>query len=87
MPWNQNTLWGWFNEILFSAVAGGSYLFVNPAFLTLFISICQHHRAFNQMYRAQINQVDRLTGIKPHRWFEMKKAFHKSMSLRISAAW
>lgn len=74
LPWNQRALFGWITEVFFSAIALASYLLVNVAFLTLFGSLCEYHRAFYQMFQDQMNRMDEL-----HQNNDIKQQLHQSI--------
>lgn len=46
LPWNQSTPIGYSVEITLSISDPEFYMVSNGVFLLLFISLCQHHRAF-----------------------------------------
>lgn len=54
-PWNQNTYFGYFNEIFISSIAGGFYLLMDGAILVLFISMCMQLRAFHGIIKQRID--------------------------------
>lgn len=49
LPWDQNTIIGYFNELLFGICSAESYLIAIGSLLLLFISLCQHFHGFSQM--------------------------------------
>ena len=49
VPWNQNTILGYFAEEFSAAYCGAMFLLLNGVILLLFISICVNHRAFHKM--------------------------------------
>lgn len=84
MPWNQRTILGWIAEGIYSMIAVGFYLIIAPKFLALFVSVCEYHRAFYQMFELQINEVDRMAQTKPFRYREIKQLLSESVSFHIS---
>lgn len=58
LPWNQNTLYGYIGEILFTYFSCESYLFVNGPIVVLFVSMCLHHRAFYEMFNYSLHEMD-----------------------------
>lgn len=84
-PWNQHTLPGWTFLVFFSASTCTSYLFVIPAFLTFFISICDFHGAFYKMFQGQVNGIDRIAATKQHQSGDVKKLICESIVFHISA--
>lgn len=59
LPWNQTTILGYFGEICFTVIASETYLIVTGVFLILFISICNHHQAFYDIFKQSINECNR----------------------------
>lgn len=51
LPWNQQTPFGCFWEIVYHIVVGEVYLFLNGTFLLFFVSLCLHHRAFYERFQ------------------------------------
>lgn len=58
------------------------YLLVNPAFATLFSSICEYHRAFQQMFKARFDEINEQTKLK--RFSSVKLSLIKSISFHLS---
>lgn len=83
-PWNQQTLPGWIINALLSVIVTGCFPFVNLAFLTLFISICEYHRAFFEMFQMQINKMNEIARAKPLRKIDLKKALVETISFHIT---
>lgn len=57
-PWDQQSLLGYFGDVCFIELFSHMYLFVNGAFLLLFISLCVHHREFYEIVRYLALQLD-----------------------------
>lgn len=60
LPWNQNTPIGYFAEVLYQMIAPDAFYITHGSVLLLFISICWHHKAFEQIIRHMMNQFDHL---------------------------
>lgn len=60
-PWNQNCLTGWMADTVIYISLIVSYTLVNPAFLTLFISFCEYHRAFYEIFQSQFDKINKLS--------------------------
>lgn len=58
LPWNQNTLLGYFGEMIFTLVSGESYLLFNGTFILLFVSICWHHQTFHEILQNSLHKFD-----------------------------
>lgn len=58
LPWNQQTLLGYFGEICFSILMGESFLLFNSLIL-LFISISLHHQAFYKRFKHSLREIER----------------------------
>lgn len=63
LPWNQRTLSGWIGLNIFSMFAAPLYLFINYAFLSFFIGICEHHQAFYKYFKASIQKLNATTEV------------------------
>lgn len=57
---------------------------MNTPFLSFFTSICEYHRAFYQMFGAQIDIVDQFVKEK-RRTSDIKMALLKAISIHVSA--
>lgn len=60
LPWNQETLFGYFSEICISMICIEAYLIDNGELLLLFISMCLHHQAFHRMFQNSLKKLDRI---------------------------
>lgn len=58
LPWNQETLFGYFGEILTIVVTGEGYILTNGAVLLLFISLCMHFRAFFEIFQHSMKKLE-----------------------------
>lgn len=85
LPWNQNTLFGWFAEAVYSVFAVAATLCIATPFLTLLISFLIFHRAFNKMYRLQFKTIDSMTLETPGQRLAVKRLIFESVSFHISA--
>lgn len=56
LPWNQETLLGYFGETCYFVVVSLSYLIINGTFMLLFISLCLHNGAFYEMFHHFIRK-------------------------------
>lgn len=56
LPWNQQTMLGYFGETCYFVIVSLCYLSINGLFMLLFISLCLHKRAFYQMFRHSIRE-------------------------------
>lgn len=56
LPWNQNTILGYFAELTFGILSAEAYLIAIGSLLLLFISLCQHFQGFYQMYQHLLNE-------------------------------
>lgn len=63
LPWNQDTIIGYFAELIFGVCSGESYLIAIGALLMLFISLCQHFRGFAQMNQSLLNEFNCSTDV------------------------
>lgn len=84
LPWDQETALGWLFTTIFGVISATYYLFGNPAFLTLFISICEFHRAFRSLFRREINKFNEIAQTKPYSQNEVKQTLCEIISLHIS---
>lgn len=85
LPWDHhNTLVGWLFEIILSVSIFPNYFMMNTPFLSFFTSICEYHRAFYQMFGAQIDRVDQFAREKRQR-DDIKTALFKVISIHVSA--
>lgn len=60
MPWNQHTLSGWIGVTTFCFFSSGNYMIVNGAFLSFFIVICVHHRAFYHYFDKLLQKLNKI---------------------------
>lgn len=51
---------GYFVEVLYQMAAADAYYIAHGSILLLFISICWHHQAFEQMIRHSMEKFDLL---------------------------
>lgn len=58
LPWDQSTLFGYSLEICFNIFVSEAYLLVNGALLLQFISICLHHRTFQEIFQNEARKLD-----------------------------
>lgn len=47
-------------EVILSLILPACYFTMAPSLLTLFISICEYHRAFFEMFKFQIKEIDKI---------------------------
>lgn len=85
LPWDQNTLSGWFAEEAFSFLSTVSSLFIAMQFLTLFISFVFFHKAFYELYRLQFKKIDALVRSTSLQSYEIKKLLFETVSFHIAA--
>lgn len=85
LPWNQKTIAGWLVEVVYSIFAAASLSFINPAFLTFFISICEYHGAFSEMFQHQLNDIDQITRNNAYNITKVKQLLFKTVSMHVSA--
>lgn len=84
-PWNQHCLTGWMAEIVVNLSLAVSYTSVNPAFLTLFISFCEYHRAFYEIFRDQFDKINKMVQkTKLSRINDVKEAVYGTIAFHIS---
>lgn len=50
LPWNQHTMVGYSAEIGFDIITGEDYLLCGAVFMLLFLSMCEYHSAFYEIY-------------------------------------
>lgn len=81
LPWNQHTVKGWAAEALIGTFTPFFYFLADPTFLTLFISICEFHRAFYEIFRVQ---MDALSMLDPCKRDEIKASLYKSILFHAS---
>lgn len=62
LPWDQSTPWGYFGETCFNILLAISYLIFNGPILMLFIFIALHFRAFYEMFRHSLQELDQSKG-------------------------
>lgn len=84
MPWEQNTLNGYMTEQFFSALYIGSYDVIVTALLTYFVSICNYHRAFYEMFQIQIDNINAEIDTRPFSIDRIKNLMHESITYHIS---
>lgn len=82
LPWDQHTSWGWFAEVVGSWAFATAYLSVDSAFLTLFMSICEFHKAFYKMFRYKVGQ---LGGNECKQKKDVKQILHEAIFIHVSA--
>lgn len=74
-------------DVVFGLFLTTFYMITNPAFLTLFVSICEFHRAFYKMFRAKLDQI-MIIGViaktKSHQ-FAIKSNIKDTILFHISA--
>lgn len=58
LPWNQETLLGYFAEMVFYIYTAGTFFIAMAMLLLPFISICWHHQAFYKVFRHSLRQMD-----------------------------
>lgn len=85
LPWNQNSLFGWFAEGVYTVFAIAACLCIATPFLTLLISFLIFHRAFNKMYRLQCKTIDSMTLTTPAQRLAVKRLIFESVSFHNSA--
>lgn len=56
LPWDQHTPFGYFLAIFYDVAVAATYLIPVP-FILLFISFCQFHHAFYQMFQHSIRKL------------------------------
>lgn len=56
LPWNQNTLLGYFGESLFIMICGIWHIFAIGVMMLFYISMCIHHHAFYEMIRNSLDK-------------------------------
>lgn len=84
LPWNQHSVLGWTVEAIYCVLTVTFYLFINPAFLTLFISICEYHRAFYEMFCYRVKGVGARALDRPYRNYDVKDALYETVSYHIA---
>lgn len=57
LPWNQLTFIGYLAEAFYTFMVGEMYLLAS-SYIVLFVSMCQHLDAFNQMFRHFVNELN-----------------------------
>lgn len=57
MPWNQSTNIGYSVEVTLSISDPEFYMVSNGVFLLLFVSLCQHHRAFYEIVEFTTRKI------------------------------
>lgn len=57
LPWNQLTFMGYLAEAFYTFMVGEMYLLAS-SYILLFVSMCQHLDAFNQMFRHFVNELN-----------------------------
>lgn len=58
LPWNQETLLGYFGLICTTCTGGAIYFIFDLAILLFFISICLHHHAFYKMFQHFLHKME-----------------------------
>lgn len=58
LPWNQETPIGYIAEMVFGIIAVESLQIVLYSSLAIFISICFHHAAFNEMFKYKLREFE-----------------------------
>lgn len=72
LPWDAETGFGYFNEILFHTIAGQGYIFFNGTLVLLFIAICLHHEAFFKMHQHLLHNLDKVDKSRNNKKFLCK---------------
>lgn len=85
LPWNDHHLAGYIANIIFGVCFSVAYLMMSLPFLLFFISICEYHHAFYEMFQLQIDRVRKVAQSKPYRSYDVKKSLADSISFHISA--
>lgn len=60
LPWNQNTLSGYFSEIFFDILTGEAFL-TSGSFILFFISLCLHHQAFYFVFQHLVRKLGKMS--------------------------
>lgn len=84
LPWNQTTITGWIVLIIICLPLGMGFFFLNGAFLSLFISFFEYHKAFNAMFRNLIKQMDQKSKQKMPNFRNSKKILFKLQVYNIA---
>lgn len=56
MPFDQNTVIGFFGELLYDIISAETY-FITSSVILLVVSMCQHHQAFLKMFRHSLRKL------------------------------
>lgn len=85
LPWDQFTTIGWIFEQIYCDITLVPYLLVILLFLTFFVSICEYHRAFYELFQSQIDEVNfEVLGNSYQTYYYVKKSLRKSIFFHIS---
>lgn len=78
-PWNQQTPIGYIFELILDIASAEGYWIGCGSLLLLFISINLHHRAFFEMFRHLLRDLDQFDQHKDQHLFHKLIQFHKSV--------
>lgn len=57
-PWNQESIVGYIGEIVVDILSSNAFIFLYGQLSLLFISICIHFFAFNEMFARFVRELD-----------------------------
>lgn len=58
LPFDQNTVYGWVGEIIYSTYVSATYLFMSYVFIGFFATFSMHCRAYQQHFQSLIEKID-----------------------------
>lgn len=61
LPWNQASIFGYMGEIIADIFIFNFVMFVGVQLFLLFISLCVHFIAFNEMFASFVTELDNKT--------------------------
>lgn len=82
-PWSQHSLLGWIAEIILSMIVSIFYLSTVPTVLTFFISICEYHWAFYEIFQTHITDMNCIIEKKSFRIDDVNRSICKLISFHI----
>lgn len=59
IPFDENTLLGWIGLSVFGTSAAGINFAINVCFLSYYIVVCLHYRAFRVHFKEILGEIDR----------------------------
>lgn len=86
LPWNQHTFFGWVLEQSTCLLGSMAYFLVTGALMSLFIAICEFHKAFYKYLHHLVTSIDELGDSKPEMFkLRSKQILCQTIRFHVSA--